>query len=272
VSALPAAPRSNDDGTDQDDWDEHWDTFGEAAKGNPANDYRHRVVTRLLGDLPAGAVMLDIGCGQGQFALDYAAARPRVRVRGVEYSAEGVRRARESAELRGLDAVFDEVDLLRAVTPPPAADLATYAVCSEVLEHVPDPVALVANARSLLAPGARVVVTVPGGPRSAFDQHIGHYQHFTRRDLHDVLSRGGLEVEHVYRTGFPFFNLYKLAVVTRGERLVRDLQARQVVTEPSLVERAVVAAFRIGFRLNVLDFPLGWQLAAVARNPEAAPC
>jgi SAM-dependent methyltransferase len=269
---APAAPRSNDDGTDPDDWDDHWDTFGEAAKGNPANDYRHRVVTRLLGDLPPDAVLLDVGCGQGQLALDYAAEHPRVRVRGVEYSAEGVRRARESARARELDVVFEERDLLQPVTPPAAGDLATYAVCSEVLEHVPDPVTLVANARSLLAPGARVVVTVPGGPRSAFDRHIGHYRHFTRGDLRDVLERGGLEVERVYRTGFPFFNVYKLAVVARGERLVRDLQTREATTKPSLVERAVVAAFRVGFRLNVLDFPLGWQLAAVARNPEVAPC
>jgi SAM-dependent methyltransferase len=272
VTVAPVSPRSNGDGSDPDDWDEHWDTFGEAAKGNPANDYRHRVVTRLLGELPHDAVLLDIGCGQGQFALDYAADQPQVRVRGVEYSAEGVRRARESARERGLDVVFEERDLLQPVAPPPAADLATYAVCSEVLEHVPDPVTLVANARTLLAPGARVVVTVPGGPRSAFDRHIGHHRHFTGRALHDVLERGGLEVEGVYRTGFPFFNLYKLAVIARGERLVRDLQTREATTGPSLLERAVTAAFRIGFRLNVLDFPLGWQLAAVAHVRETPPC
>ena len=35
------------------------------------------------------------------------------------------------------------------------------------------------NAAALLAPGAKVVVTVPGGPRSAFDKHIGHCRHFT---------------------------------------------------------------------------------------------
>ena len=272
MTVSDAQARSNDDGTDQDDWDEHWDTFGEAAKGNPANDYRHRVVERLLGTLPADAVLLDIGCGQGQFALDYAERHPRVRVRGVEYSAEGVRRARESAQARTLEATFEERDLLQPVTPPVDADLATYAVCSEVLEHVADPATLVANSRALLAPGARVVVTVPGGPRSAFDRHIGHYRHFSRADLHDALTRGGLEVEHLYRTGFPFFNLYKLAVILRGEGLVRDLQSRDVTAATSLFERLVIAAFRVGFRVNVLDFPLGWQLAAVARNPEGAPC
>jgi len=46
VSDSPA--RLNPDGTDQDDWDDHWDKYGEAAKGNPANDYRHAMVLKLL--------------------------------------------------------------------------------------------------------------------------------------------------------------------------------------------------------------------------------
>lgn len=269
---MPAEARSNDAGTDPDDWDEHWDTFGEAAKGNPANDYRHRVVNRLLGDLPPGSVLLDIGCGQGQWVLDFGEDHAAMRVRGVEHSAEGVRRARTAAQERGLDATFDELDLLQRVPPPAATDLAAYAVCSEVLEHVPDPTTLIRNARTLLAPGARLVVTVPGGPRSAFDRHIGHYQHFTARRLRQVLEDAGYQVERVCRTGFPFFNLYKLAVVLRGERLVRDLQSRTPTSRTSPAERVVATVFRLGFRINLLDFPLGWQLAAVARVPEDRSC
>jgi 2-polyprenyl-3-methyl-5-hydroxy-6-metoxy-1,4-benzoquinol methylase len=36
-------------------------------------------------------------------------------------------------------------------------------VCSEVLEHVDRPRELLANAAAYLAPGCRLVVTVPGG-------------------------------------------------------------------------------------------------------------
>ena len=92
---------------------------------------------------------------------------------------------------------------------------ATHAVCSEVLEHVDDPVALMRNAIALLAPGCEVVVTVPGGPRSAFDRYVGHLRHFTAT-LSNQVSRTPASTWTGCCTGFPFFNLYKLAVIARG--------------------------------------------------------
>jgi SAM-dependent methyltransferase len=266
---VSATERVNADGTDQDDWDAHWDDFGEMARRNPANRYRHAVVLDLLGEVPAGSVLLDIGSGQGEFALDYERRHPGVTVRGVEHSAVGVRRATESAAADGLNAVFTERDLLQPVTPEPDEPLASYAVCSEVLEHVDDPTTLLRNATSLLAEGARIVITVPGGPMSAFDRHIGHYRHFTKPLLTQVLTDSGLEVERVLRTGFPFFNVYKLLVIARGERLVEQVQSQSGAATPSLLERFVFAVFRVAFRLNRDDSRLGWQLAAVARVPGA---
>jgi len=172
VSDSPA--RLNPDGTDQDDWDDHWDKYGEAAKGNPANDYRHAMVLKLLGELPKGAVVLDIGSGQGQFAIDLQATNPQASVFGVEYSAEGVRRAQQVAARDGVPAHFYERNLLEPVTRDPEQPPATHAVCSEVLEHVDDPVTLMRNAIALLAPGAKVVVTVrePGAEASGLEKAV----------------------------------------------------------------------------------------------------
>lgn len=259
--------RLNPDGTDQDDWDDHWDRFGEVSNRNPANAYRHAMVLKLLGDLPEGAVLLDIGSGQGQFVVDYQRDNPQVRVFGVEYSAVGVQRAQAAAARLGVPARFIQRDLLEPVEPESDQPLATHAVCSEVLEHVEDPVRLMRNSLALLAPGAKVVVTVPGGPRSAFDRHIGHFRHFTAGALHEVLTSAGLDVDRVLRTGFPFFNLYKLAVIARGEKLVDEVATRGVETEPSRLETAATAFFDRAFRLNRDDARLGWQIAAVAHVP-----
>lgn len=268
---MTVPDRVNPDGSSQDDWDAHWDQLGEASLRNPANLYRHAMVLKLLGDLPDGSVLLDIGSGQGQFALDYRRANPGVRVYGVEHSAEGVRRGNEAASREGLPVQFVERDLLQPVSPAEGQPLATHAVCSEVLEHVEDPVTLMRNSVSLLAPGARVVITVPGGPRSAFDKHIGHFRHFTASALHEVLTSGGLEVDQVQRTGFPFFNLYKLLVIARGNRLVQEVQSRSGDAAPSRLEAFVSAMFRMAFRLNRDDSRFGWQLAAVAHVPLAGP-
>jgi len=265
VSDAPA--RLNADGTDQDNWDDHWETIGEVSMRNPANAYRHKQVLRLLGDVRPGSVLLDIGSGQGQFAIDFQRDRPDVRVFGVEYSAEGVRRANGAAQSAGVAATFIQRNLLEPVTLAEGQPPATHAICSEVLEHVEDPTTLIRESIALLAPGAKVVVTVPGGPRTAFDKHIGHYRHFTGPALHTILTDAGLDVDFVHRTGFPFFNLYKLAVMARGERLVREVQARSSASTPSRLEAVAGAVFHHGFRLNRDDSRFGWQIAALAHVP-----
>jgi SAM-dependent methyltransferase len=272
VTATDGVAATPDAG--KDDWDHHWDVYGEAAQGNPANDYRRALVLRLLGRPPAGSVVLDIGSGQGQFALQLRERYRDVEVRGVEHSASGVARSRTAAAEAGLEVAFTQRDLLRPTHLEPGEPAATHAVCSEVLEHVDEPTLLMRNAIYLLAPGARVVVTVPGGPRSAFDKHIGHRQHFTSDLLRRVLVDAGLHVDRVLRAGFPFFNLYKLAVIVRGKGLIRDVESRAPGAEPSRVEAIVTEGFRRGFALNRDDFRFGWQMAAVARAPgeaEATP-
>jgi hypothetical protein len=70
-----APARLNADCTDQDNWDDHWETIGEFSMRNPANDYRRKQVLRLLGDVRPGSVLLGIGSGQGQFAIDFQRRR-----------------------------------------------------------------------------------------------------------------------------------------------------------------------------------------------------
>ena len=257
------------EGAEVDDWDHHWETYGEAAEGNPANEYRRSLILKLLGRPAAGSVVLDIGSGQGLLAIHLREMYPDIAVRGVEYSAAGVRRSRTIAAARGVDVMFTQRDLLERVALEPGEPAATHAVCSEVLEHVDDPVRLMRNAVSLLTPGAGIVVTVPGGPRSAFDEHIGHRMHFTADRLQGVLLDAGLEVSRVLRAGFPFFNLYKLAIIIRGRKLIADVQNRAPGAGPSRTETIVTSALRKGFIANRDDFPFGWQLAAVARVPTA---
>jgi SAM-dependent methyltransferase len=254
---------------DPNDWDHHWDAYGEAAEGNPANVYRRHLILRLLGTPPAGSTVVDIGSGQGEFARHLQRSFPDIAVWGVEYSAAGVARSRALAVAEGSGAEFRQVDLLQPTSLADGQPPASFAVCSEVLEHVDDPTTLMRNARVLLAPGCRVVVTVPGGPRSAFDHHIGHYQHFTAGKLRTVLTDAGYTVERVLRAGFPFFNLYKLAVIVRGRRLIADVE-RRTADSPSIPGESLMKSFfGFGFRHSLDDFPIGWQMAAVATLPGA---
>src|SRR5689334_2796662 len=75
-----------------DDWESHWTSYAESAAQNPAQTYRRKLVFELL-ELEAalGPVrLIELGCGQGDFARDVAAAHPSVEIAGVDLSATGV--------------------------------------------------------------------------------------------------------------------------------------------------------------------------------------
>jgi SAM-dependent methyltransferase len=249
-----------------DDWDRHWQDYAESAASNPAQAYRRSLVLRLLASSGNGvpARVLDIGSGTGDLAAEIRNAFPAAELLGMDVSAAAV----EHAARKVPAATFLQRDLVGGSEPEPAhRGWATHAVCSEVLEHVEDPEALLVNARSYLAPGCTLVVTVPGGPMSAFDRHIGHRQHFTAQSLRALLGQAGFVVERAAGAGFPFFNLYRLIVLVRGERLVDDV-ARGAGPRPA---RLVMKIFGVLFRLNLTSSPWGWQVLATARVPGRRP-
>jgi SAM-dependent methyltransferase len=259
---LPEHPNPATDEDGLDDWDLHWSRYADAAELNPAQGFRRRLVIDSLGVGAPGARILDIGSGTGDLAAELAEQLPRPQLLGLELSATGVEIARRKVP----SAEFLECDLLAGAPPAEAhRGWADHAVCSEVLEHVDDPVALIGNARAFLAPGCRLVVTVPGGPMSAFDRHIGHRRHFGRDDVGEVLEAAGYEVQSLRAVGFPFFNLYRYAVIAAGDRLIES--EGPDAAPPGRATRAVASVFRALLAHNRGGRRLGYQTVAVARNP-----
>jgi SAM-dependent methyltransferase len=272
MSAMPppgasgSSPSSSPSGH-TDDWEAHWSTYADSNAVNPAQGYRRKLILAAL-DLahaPRPARVLELGSGQGDFARDLLGAYPDVELCGLDLASTGVEIARRKVPR----AAFFQQDFTRPITVPDAyRGWATRAVCSEVLEHLDDPVAALANVRGLLAPGCRLVITVPAGPMSAFDRHIGHRAHFTPERLTQTLLDAGLQVADLRGAGFPFFNLYRLAVVARGEKLIEDAAGDDGRTLP-LAARATIKMFSWLFRANRHTGVRGWQLVAVAVEPPA---
>ncbi len=247
-----------------DDWDAHWEQFADSASRNPAQIYRHETLLHLLENAGAGPAMrlLDVGSGQGDFMVKAARAWPEAKLCGFEMSTTGVDLTRK--KLPGAQALV--VDLFQPTADAaPFRDWATHAVCSEVLEHVDDPAAFLRAASAYLTDGAKLVVSVPGGPMSAYDKVIGHRQHFTRASIARYLEAGGFAPERVYLAGFPFFNLYRLTVIARGKKLADEVGADGHGTMSRLAE-ITMGVFRFLFRFNILDTLFGWQVIAVARK------
>ncbi len=240
-----------------DDWDQHWTTFQEWTKANPAQEYRRRLIRAHL-DLrnAAGARVLDIGSGIGDMLAEIDAEFPDVPKLGLELSRSGV----EISQRRIPNAAFLQRDLISGTEDAGAyRGYATHAICSEVLEHVDDPVRLISRARDYMADGCRLVVTVPGGPITAYDHHIGHRRHFTPAEIADLLTRAGYHVLQSTGAGYPMFNLYRLLLMWRGEKLVAETHR-----PPTRLARMAIGTFALLFHLNSSTSRFGWQTIAVA--------
>lgn len=242
------------------DWGELWDRYAASASLNPAQAFRRALIARYL-KADGNARLLDVGCGQGDLSEAMKAMHPGLEILGLDISITGLA---ESAR-KVPDGHFHQADLMQPISLGPNwAHWASLAVCSELLEHVAHPQQVLSNIRPLLAPGARLVVTVPAGPMSAFDHHIGHLRHFTSSSIEAVLREAGLEVEQVWRAGFPFFNLYRLVVILRGRQLVKDAASDAAMP---WIARFTMRCFQGLFWMNAIRFGPGWQLVAIARNP-----
>ncbi|MDI9632161.1 MAG: glycosyltransferase [Acidobacteriota bacterium] len=131
-------------------------------------------------------------------------------------------------------------------------------VCLNVLEHVADPAAALANIVSALAPGGRLVLYVPAGPwlYSRLDEVLEHRCRYTRTALERELTAAGLAIESL--RGFN-----RVGVIGW---LVNGLLLRR-----RRIPRLQLKLYDLGVPLwrrldRVLPWP-GLGLLAVARKP-----
>jgi SAM-dependent methyltransferase len=111
------------------------------------------VVTALR--LPAGGTLLDLACGRGGYGLEIA-GRTSARLVGVDFSAEALRQATESAAAVELVAEFVVGD--RAATGLEDASV-DGVLCVDAIQFADAPAAAYAELRRVLRPGGRVVLT-----------------------------------------------------------------------------------------------------------------
>ena len=151
--------------------------------------------------------VLDVGCGDGGNLYFCGQQGAHVAFTDIEPArgAETERRAATS-RARGVQPIVSDCD------PIPLPDgFASVVICTEVLEHVPDPVRLVAELVRVGAPGARYLISVPdplseGVQRKLADESFfrapNHLRVFGREQFQELLTGQGLLIEKVQGYGF----------------------------------------------------------------------
>jgi SAM-dependent methyltransferase len=192
----------------------------------------------LVALLPArlGRV-LDVGCGSGGVGR---AIRDRAdALVGVELNPEAAERAREVYDMVLVGRVEKRLDEAGG----PFDTILAY----DVVEHLPDPVAVLRRLRAAAAPGALVHVSVPNarhfslvrdlvlrgtfGYEESGHRDNTHLRWFTRRDLVALIEAAGWQAERTAHA--PLSPAGRLA-----ERMTRGLSAEFLVHQWSVLGRA----------------------------------
>lgn len=248
-------------------WNTLWQQYAITAEQNPAQTFRR---TLIIDALQATGVeptrLADFGSGQGDLALLLQQCYPRATIYGLDMSSTGVALAQKKVPR----AQFFVANLLEASTiPAQLKDWPTHAVCAEVLEHIEHPRQFLKNIKAILPPDSWLVVTVPGGPRTYFDRHIGHYRHYTRSSLRALFEESGFVVRQIEACGWPFFNLYKALVALRGKAFLADI-AEDAPPSRTGLRGLVGRLFDLLLRQQRGRGRFGWQLLAIAQ-PNSFP-
>lgn len=197
-----------------------WDPSSEFRPLHEINPLRLEWINALA---PlTGKAVLDVGCGGG--ILSEAMARKGARVTGIDLSEKALKVADLHSLESGVQVRYEMVSTEDLATREPAQyDVVT---CMEMLEHVPDPAAIVKACATLVKPGGRVFFsTINRNPKSYLFAVIGaeyllrllpkgthEYAKFIKpAELAQYIRAAGMNVDGLKGMTYnPFTKIYSL--------------------------------------------------------------
>ncbi len=140
--------------------------------------------------LPAGFRTLEIGCGTGNVLRLLEKLSGAEKVVGIDRFAGRLRYARQRTQCALVQGDMHA---------PPFQTQFHLIGMFDVIEHFADERPALRDARALLAPGGKLLLTVPAlmGLWSYADEFAGHQRRYDRRQLTEKLMAAGFSVDYV---------------------------------------------------------------------------
>lgn len=239
-------------------WRLHYDRHPEASQAAHQAHVAHLSIEsaqarRVFERIGPSESFLDLGCGTGRW-LEAAAEGSRRPV-GVDASLAQLVLARAYLRERNVEASLFAAEIESLPFPDGAFQSAAAA---DVLEHVADPRAAVAEASRILAPGGRFYAAAPNRYSLTPEPHVGVWGlgFLPRRQAERYVQRRfGID----YRSIRPFsWNAFRSAFrIFEGQVEVAPLQPSPAEQQHfSPLKRAATSLYRSFLRIPLINIPV----------------
>lgn len=148
--------------------------------------------------------IIEFGCGRGTFSRMLARDFPHSRILLSDFDpalADQLRKDFTGSK----NITARQADLCRKPDFAGLEGKFDTAIALNVMEHVPDDLAALANIRLLLRPGGRFVMLVPAyrGLYGEVDKSIGHHRRYSKSDVKAKAIKSGFKVQKIRYFNFP---------------------------------------------------------------------
>jgi SAM-dependent methyltransferase len=225
---------------------------------------RDRWIAEEAAKLPAGSKVLDIGAGSAPYRALFS---------HCDYKTQDFAQLRDD-QLR--DGGYARIDIVSEASTIPVPDASFDAViCTEVLEHVPEPIAVVREFGRVTTPGGRLILTAPLGSgihQEPYHFYGGYTPYWYRRFLREagfdsivIIANAGT-LRHVAQETIRFVD------ITRPFGLKAPWYV-QLLWLPFWLLLAPILAIAVPLAAKLLDgfdkeqrFTVGYHVTAVRRR------
>lgn len=207
-------------------------------KSNPWSS--HSIIARWLKQMPASSLVVDVGAATG--TLGRMCAGSGLALKGIEPNPDWAELARP---------FYQELFVGPVQTVPPGFyDGARCVVLADVLEHLPDPQAVLAELVGCQAPDCLFMISLPNVANLAvrFSLLFGRFEYadrgildrthlhfFTRRTLLAMLRDSGLHIQRMAVTPIPLDLVHPFFARQAFGRWLHGLLARLTGLFPTLL-------------------------------------
>lgn len=207
---------------------EDWDT--------PADSFQREAAALRYGlaeDLALNGLLVDVACGTG-FGVDHVAAGGIIAV-GGDLSLSNLQTARKRSSQRR----WIQMDAAALPFRDGSADVVT---CFEALYYLPSIADFLRDARRVLRPGGRLLVTLPNRDRPGFTPSPGSHRYPDPSELDAMFRSAGFGSRTVYGA----FDWSDTTPLRRTLDVVRRLLGRYGLMPKSMAMRGVLK--RLAYR------------------------